>query len=155
MTYHPLQTIPPQSWRSELCRGIIRAQIPASVEDSCSSTVKKSKSSYRIARIGGWFIYHGFLTVPAFQLLCAVEQRFLARTRARCWGGDKKEEDGRGKRKGEEEDREENKKRKENGGSYFALWTWTRVVWSFTLSWCIRTLLEMGAKREGRRGRGE
>lgn len=56
---------------------------------------------------------------------------------------------GRGKRKTEEKI----KKREENGGSYFALWTWTRVVWSFTLSWCIRTWLETGAKGRGERRR--
>lgn len=90
-----------------------------------SSTVKKKVNrpgrakSYRW-RIEGRFIYRGFLTVPAFQLLCAVEQRFLARTRARSAGGRQergrwemgKEGGGRGRqrRKSKKKKREENRR---------------------------------------------
>lgn len=119
-----LRTIPPQSWRI-----VSRDHHPKATHRfqlsrwrlellHCGKKKKKSKSFDRANRIyrsytrGGRFIYHGFLTVPAFQLLCAVEQRFWRTNEnppAVAAGGNKKEEDGR------EKGRQRKKKIKKGG----------------------------------------
>lgn len=155
MTYHPSERFLRNP--GELSRGIIirkpHTDSPTFAVETRAPPLrkkkkKKSKSFHRANRTyrsytgGGRFIYHGFLTVPAFQLLCAVEQRRTNENPPAAAGGNKKEEDGRERKR--ETEKEGNKKGRKIGDRILLFGrrghAWFEVC---TLSWwCIRTLLK-------------